>query len=55
MTDPSPLGAYHLADAAAERAAALREIVGRANRLYHELDAPEIPDSMRQTYTTYSV
>ena len=45
MSHPSPLGAHHLPDDPTERAAALREIVGRANRLYYEQDAPEIPDA----------
>jgi DNA ligase (NAD+) len=42
---PAAIGPYELPDDPIERIAALREIVARANRLYHEQDAPELPDA----------
>jgi DNA ligase (NAD+) len=41
----SACGPYHLPDDPIERIIALREVVARANRLYHEHDAPELPDA----------
>ncbi len=45
MPDMTALATYGLPDDPPRRVAALRELVGRANRMYHELDAPEIPDA----------
>lgn len=39
---PAP---HDLPDDPAERVGALRALIARANRLYHELDAPELPDA----------
>jgi DNA ligase (NAD+) len=36
---------HDLPDDPAERVGALRAIIARANELYHELDAPELPDA----------
>jgi DNA ligase (NAD+) len=41
IVQPSP---FDLPADPAERIVALRELVARANRLYYELDAPELPD-----------
>lgn len=41
----SATGPYALPDDPIERIVALRDVVARANRLYYEQDAPELPDA----------
>lgn len=41
----SATGPYDLPDDPIERIVALRDVVARANRLYYEQDAPELPDA----------